>query len=81
MKIGDYVTVQEIMNQSKCRWVVLTDLELTPRHGVKGGTVGYIGDTKTEAGDAQYELERDGDDTYLVCGAWEELVVGGVFVE
>jgi hypothetical protein len=81
MKVGDYVTVQEIMNQSECRWVVLANLKFTERNGVKGGTVGYIGNTKTEAGDAQYELEHDGSDTYLVCGACEELVVGGVFVE
>ena len=81
MKIGDYVTVQEIMNQSECRWVVLAKLEFTAQNGVKGGIIGYIGETKTEAGDAQYEMESDGADTYLVCGALEELVVGGVFVK
>jgi len=81
MKIGDYVTVQEIMNQSACRWVVLSDLKLTKNDGVKGGIVRCIADTKTEADDAAFELDIDGVDTYVVSGTWETLFVGGVFVE
>jgi hypothetical protein len=81
MKVGDYVTVQEIMNQSEARWVVLTDIEPTPRHGVKGGIVRCVAYTKREAGKVTAELAQAGVDTYLVSGSWEELVVGGVFVE
>ena len=81
MKIGDYVTVQEIMNQSECRWVVLTDIVPTPRHGVEGGVIRYIAHTKREAGKFSAELSDKGIDTLLLSGSWEELVVGGVFVE
>jgi len=81
MKVGEYVTVQEIMNQSEARWVVLSDIEPTPRHGVKGGTIRCIAYTKREAGMFAAELAQNDVDTVLISGSWEELVVGGVFVE
>jgi len=80
MKIGEYITVQAIIDQSVYRWVVLSDLELTERHGVKGGIICCIAQTKAEAGKVAVALERDGADTYLVSGAWESLVVGGSLV-
>ena len=80
MKIGNYITTQEIADQSEYRWVVLGDLQ-EGEYGIVGGTIRYIGDTKTEAGDAAYELEKSGEMALLVCGALEPLSVGGVFVE
>ena len=84
MKIGDYVTLDEIGNQSECRWVVLTNLKFVDYgdyEGVEGGIINYIADTKSEAGDVWCELEDDGGETLLVCGAFEELCIGGVIVE
>ena len=81
MKIGDYVTVDEVMNQSACRWVVLSDLQETELGGIKGGTIRFIADTKTEAGNMAVKLEQSGHTTYTVNGALDALCVGGVFVE
>ena len=87
MKIGDYVTIQEIKNQSVCRWVVLTNLRFVDYgdyEGVDGGVVNYIADTKDEAGDAWCNLDDDAvGGTLLLCGALPEyeLCVGGVIVE
>ena len=78
MKVDDYITTQAIANQSTCRWVVLGDLQ-EDEYGVVGGTIRYIGDTKTNAGDVAFELESAGEMTLLVCGALESLSVGGVF--
>jgi hypothetical protein len=81
MKIGDYITVQAIINQSEVRWVVLSDLEEGNYDSVEGGIIRCISSTKREAGDMAIELERNGIDTYLVSGAYEGLVLDGVFVE
>jgi hypothetical protein len=83
MKVGDYVTTQEIASQSICRWVVLTDLvESKNFYGIEGGIIHYIADTKDEAGDVWVGL---GDiDSLLVSGSLPEeaLCLGGVvFVE
>lgn len=83
MKIGDYVTVDEIMNQGTCRWVVLADLDFSsPFGGVKGGIIKCIADTKKEASEEEAKLCLGDVDTYLVSGTWEDsLVIGGVFAE
>ena len=81
MKIGDYVTTQEIADQSAYRWVVLSDFVYGKYGSVIGGTIRYIADTKTEAGNKEFELSADGVETILICGALETLSVGGVFVE
>jgi len=81
MKIGDYVTVQEIMEQSACRWVVLSDLLIADDYDVEGGVVRFIEDTKIKAGKNAAQLELNGTPTLLVSGTWESLCVGGVFVE
>ena len=81
MKIGDYVTTQEIADQSTYRWIVLSDFVYGEYNGLVGGTIRYIADTKTEAGDKELELSAKGIETTLVCGALETLSVGGVFVE
>jgi len=81
MKIGDYVTVDEIKSQSICRWVVLVDLTEDGYGGVDGGTIKHIEDTKSVAGDKEAELSMNGVDTILICGALEPLSVGGVFVQ
>ena len=80
MKVGDYVTVQAIMNQSECRWVVLTDLIPGKYNGTAGGIVHFIGDND-EAGDVTAKLTLGGTEALLICGALEPLCVGGVFVE
>ena len=83
MKIGDYVTIQEIKNQSVARWVVLSDLDFDTNGDVEGGFIRYISNTKGGAGDVAYELDRDDTENLLVCGTLHEyeLCVGGVFVE
>jgi len=80
MKIGDYVTVQAIKDQSECRWVVLTDLVAGKYNGVTGGVIRFIGDNE-EAVNAICDIEADGTNALLVCGALEPLCVGSVFVE
>ena len=82
MKIGDYVTVNEIKNQSTYRWVVLVDLDFSaPYGGLEGGIIKYIEDTKTKAGKKESELSLSGIETALICGTLEHLSIGGVFVE
>ena len=85
MKIGDYVTVQEIMDQSICRWVVLTDFEyhdFGDYEDIEGGIIRCIADTKREASEVSVPLHLSGTDTLLVSGTWgDPLVLDGVFVE
>ena len=81
MKIGDYATVQSIINQSDARWVVLSDLEEGKYDSVEGGIIRCISNTKREARDIAIELELSGVGTYLISGAYEGLVLDGVFVE
>jgi len=81
MKIGDYVTTQEIADQSAHRWVLLTDFVYGEYSSVVGGTIALIADTKTEAWEKEIALGLVDTDTLLVCGALEPLSVGGVFVE
>ena len=81
MKIGDYVTTQQIADQSIYRWVVLVDLDFTLNGAPKGGIIKYIADTKNEAGQVWADLNLQGVETLLTCGALEPLSVGGVFVE
>jgi len=80
MKIGDYVTVQEIKNQSDARWVVLVDLVVGEYGGTTGGIIRFIGNNE-EAGNLTAELSLNGTRALLVCGALEPLCVGSVFVE
>jgi hypothetical protein len=80
MKIGDYVTVQQIAEQSECRWVVLTDLVAGKYGSTTAGIIRFIGDNE-EAGDLTAELTLSGTRALLVCGALEPLCVGSVFVE
>ena len=81
MKIGDYVTTQEIADQSVCRWVVLIDLDFNDNGAPKGGIIKCIANTKNEAGQVWADLNLQGFTTLLTCGALEPLSVGGVFVE
>jgi len=84
MKIGEYITVQKIKDQSEYRWVVLTDLDFRQLDGyesLEGGIVRYFADTKREAGDAICEIEEDGTEAILLCGTLEDLCIGGVIVE
>jgi len=80
MKIGDFVTVQQIADQSECRWVVLSDLVESKYGGSEAGIIRFIGDNE-EATDVSVELESSGIDTVVVCGALEPLCVGGIFIE
>ena len=84
MKIGDYVTIQAIKDQSECRWVVLSNLvfeDYGGYEGLEGGIIRCIANTKREAGDFNVELNSDTNPSILICGAIEPLSVGGVFVE
>jgi hypothetical protein len=83
MKIGDYVTVEDIMNQSACKWVVLVDLVTDDDEAaVLGGTVKIIEDTKTAASRKAKPLYDADIDTLLVPGALgPSVIVGGVFVD
>jgi len=81
MKIGEYVTTQEISNQSACRWVVLVDIKEGVYNSVEGGIIRYISDTKRDAGHIAAQLNLSGTEAVLICGALESLSVGGVFVE
>jgi len=84
MKIGDYVTVQAIKDQSECRWVVLSDLvyhDFGDYEGIDGGIIRCIAKTKREASKVSVPLHFSGADTLLIRGAIEPLSIGGVFAE
>jgi hypothetical protein len=78
MNIGDYITIDEIKSQSVCRWIVLSDLVDDIYGGVEGGVIRVIANTKKEAGEKRTALSTNGADTIIICGAFEELSVGGV---
>jgi hypothetical protein len=84
MKIGEYATIQEIMTQEECRWVVISDFDyhnFGDYEDIEGGIVRCIANTKREAGEVSVRLHLSGTDTLLVHGAIEPLSIGGVFVE
>ena len=85
MKIGDFVTVQSIKDQSACRWVVLTDLayhDYGDYEGIEGGIIRHIDETNDKAWDAWAEYNSEENPSLLIRGAIEPLSVGGVvFVE
>ena len=84
MKVGDYVTIQAIKDQSECRWVVLTDLEYKDYGGfddIDGGIIRCIADTKREAGKVNIKLNSDENPSILISGTIETLSVGGIFVK
>ena len=80
MNIGDYVTVQEVADQSINRWVVLVDLCTTDDGDIEGGIIRYIEDTKVAAGEKTAQLYAEGTTALLVCGTIEPLSLGGVLV-
>ena len=80
MTIGELVTIQEIADQKKHRWVVLTDL-IADEEGIKGGIIRHIEFAIDEAGKKAAELNLKGIPALLVCGDIEELSVGGIFVK
>ena len=59
---------------------MLTDLVAGKYGGTTAGIIRFIGDNDA-AVDAICNIEADGTHAVLVCGALEELCVGGVFVE
>jgi len=81
MKIGDYVTVDEIKQQSVCRWVVLSDIKEDAYGGVKGGIIRVIANSKKESWEKEVESGLADADTILICGSGQGLIVGGVLVE
>jgi hypothetical protein len=84
MKIGEYITIQEIANQSEYRWIVLSDFEYCDYGGyedIEGGIIRCIADTQREASKVSVKLHLDGTNTLLMSGAIEPLSVGGVFVK
>jgi len=83
VKIGEYVKIQTIKDQSTARWVVLSDLLFDENGDADGGIVRCIESTKSKAGDIAYDLDKNGTENLLVCGALKEyeLCVGGVLVE
>ena len=84
MKVGDYVTVQAIKDQSVARWVVISDLKYNDYGdytGIDGDIIRCIADTKREAGKVSTPLHLSGEDVILIRGAIEPLSVGGVFAK
>ncbi|MCL1845017.1 MAG: hypothetical protein FWF77_03850 [Defluviitaleaceae bacterium] len=85
MKVGDYVTIQEIKDQSEARWVVLTDLDYRDfgdYEDVEGGIIRHIDDSNGKAWDAWSKFNSEENPSLLIRGAIESLSVGGVvFVE
>jgi hypothetical protein len=81
MNIGEYVTIQDIKNQTLHRWVVLVDLVTDDDGDIDGGTVKYIENTKVKAGNKKAKLYDKGITALLVSGSTEGLCVGGVFVK
>jgi len=80
MKIGDYVTVQNIANQETLRWVVLKNLDFNDEGDIKGGVIGFISNSRIEAANASVAMDISGDTTLLVSGATDTLTVGGVLI-
>jgi hypothetical protein len=79
MNIGDYVTVQDIKDQTAHRWVVLVDLVIDDDGDIDGGTIKYIEATKVKAGNKTAKLYDKGITSLLISGSTEGLCVGGVF--
>ena len=83
MKIGEYVSIESIMNQSMYKWVVLVDLQIDDE-GVEvlGGTIKFIGNTKSETGKKAETLYDMGVDAMVIPGLPDEKVIlSGVLVQ
>ena len=81
MKIGDVVKTEEIANQEKYRWVVLSPLTLDENECVTGGHVCLLSQNADEAEQKVLSVHRTGERVLLVEGLIPELItVGDVFV-
>jgi hypothetical protein len=83
MKIGEYATTDEIMNQSTHKWVVLVDLDIEDGGAqILGGMVKFIEDTKAAADKKTEPLYKNDVDAIIISGLPEEQVIlSGVLVE
>jgi len=79
VKIGDFITTKEAMDQSDFKWVVFDDFEYGRFESIFGGTIRYLGDSLDEAGEVSAKIHADGGMALSVEG-WHgyQLHVGGV---
>lgn len=83
MKLGEFATVSEIMNQAEKKWVVLADLQIIDDTAeVIGGIIKFIENTKNEASKKAERLYENNIDALLVPGLPDEAYcLGGVLVQ
>ena len=79
MHIGDYVLIDEIINQSEYKWVVLSSLTYEDDFEV-GGRVSALTQSVIEADHAASAIRRKGEEALVLEGLAQGLVLEGVFV-
>jgi len=79
MNIGDYVLIDEIINQSEYRWVVLSPLTYDDGFEI-GGCVHAFTQSVTDADNAAAKLWDNGEDALVLEGLTPGVILEGVFV-
>jgi len=77
MNIGDYVLIDEIINQSEYRWVVLSPLTYDGDFEV-GGHVYALSQSVADADNAAAAIWDKGEDALILEGLTPSVVLEGV---
>jgi hypothetical protein len=79
MNIGDYVLIDDIINQSEYRWVVLSPLTYDGDFEI-GGHVFALTQSVTDADNAASKIRTKGEDVLVLEGLTPGIILEGVFV-
>jgi hypothetical protein len=79
MRIGDYALIDEVINQSEHRWVVLSPLTYDNEFEI-GGRVFALSQSVTDADNAAAMLWGKGEEALVLEGLTRGVILEGVFV-
>ena len=79
MNIGDYVLIDEIINQSEYRWVVLSPLTYDGNFEI-GGRVSALAQSVIDADKVASEIRSNGEEALVLEGLTPGVILEGVFV-
>jgi hypothetical protein len=80
VKIGDYVQMEAVMNQTDHKWVVLSPLTIDEYGDVSGGCVFALEHLVSVADKKASAARKNGERALVVQGLTPGVIVGGVFV-
>jgi len=80
MKVGDYVFIEAVINQTEHKWVVLSPLVLDEEGDVTGGYIIALERLVSAADKKAYAARKKGERALVVQGLTPGVIAGGVFV-